>query len=77
VTKILRPRQVCELIGVSPMQLWRWRKARQFPEPIALGVNSKGFLADEVEAWVEARRAERDSKTARRDRPATGADENR
>lgn len=32
-----------------------------FPKPIMLGPRSKGFLVSEVEAWLEARKAQRDA----------------
>ncbi len=61
MTHVLRPRQVYSMVGLSPMQVWRLRRDRRFPEPIALGKNSKGFLADEISAWIEERRMERDA----------------
>jgi prophage regulatory protein len=62
---VLRPRQVYELIGLSAMQVWRLRRDGRFPQPIALGVNSKGFLKEEIDAWIEARVAERDARQQR------------
>jgi hypothetical protein len=31
-----------------------------FPRPIALGPRSVGWIEEEVDAWIEARRARRD-----------------
>jgi predicted DNA-binding transcriptional regulator AlpA len=75
MTRILPPRQVSELVQLSPMQLWRLRRDRKFPEPIALGVNSKGYLANEIDEWIAARVAERDAKRADRTPAAADADD--
>jgi len=60
--KVLRPKAVYALVGLSPMQVWRLRRAGRFPEPIQLGVNSKGFIKEEIDAWIETRVAERDAR---------------
>ena len=59
---ILRPRQVYELIGLSAMQVWRLRRDGRFPQPIALGIHSRGFLKEEIDEWIAARVAERDAR---------------
>ncbi len=53
--KILRPKQVQELIGKSRVQIWRDVRAGRFPAPISLGPNSAGFYQDEILAWLESR----------------------
>ena len=62
--RVLRPKQVSVLVGLSLMQIWRLRQAHRFPEPISLGANSRGFLQNEIDAWIEARIAERDARLA-------------
>ncbi len=62
--KILRKPEVIERIGVSGQTLWRLRRLpesdpRRFPTPVQLGPNSVGWIEAEVEAWLEARAAER------------------
>lgn len=64
-SRIIRPRAVSQLVGLSTMQLWRLRRAGQFPEPIALGKQSKGYLREDIDAWIAGRVAERDSKTTK------------
>lgn len=39
--------------------LARWRNTQGFPHPAQLGPNSVAWLADEVDAWVNARTAAR------------------
>jgi len=58
---ILRQRQVTERVGYSPMHIWRLEKAGAFPRRIKLGPNSVGWLAEEIDAWIEAKVAARDA----------------
>lgn len=60
--RILRQRQVIERVGYSPMHLWRLEKAGRFPQRVKLGPNSVGWVSTEIDAWIEARIAERDRK---------------
>jgi len=60
--KVLRRKQVCEMVSYSPMHLWRLTRQNKFPQPIKLGPNSVGYLESEILAWIEARVAERDAK---------------
>ncbi len=53
--KILRPKEVQELIGKSLVQIWRDVRAGRFPAPISLGPNSTGFFEDEILAWLASR----------------------
>ncbi|MGH7037065.1 MAG: helix-turn-helix transcriptional regulator [Stellaceae bacterium] len=59
--RILRQRQVIEKVGYSPMHIWRLEKAGRFPHRVKLGPNSVGWVAEEIDAWIEARIAERDA----------------
>ena len=58
---ILREDEVRRRLGLSKSTLWRLRKAGAFPEPIELGPRAKGYLADEIDAYIEKRRQARDS----------------
>ncbi len=53
--KVLRPKQVQELIGKSRVQIWRDVRAGRFPAPLSLGPNSTGFFEDEILAWLASR----------------------
>ena len=55
-TKILRPKEVSRLIGVSTNTLWRWSREGRFPPRRQLGQNSVGYSTVEVERWIEERR---------------------
>jgi prophage regulatory protein len=47
-------------IRFSRQHLHRLIKARRFPRPIKLGENTNGWDEDEVEAYLLARKKERD-----------------
>ena len=51
---ILRTTELCSLIGISRMTLWRWCRAGTFPQPVALGIRAVGWRRDEVEAWMRS-----------------------
>ena len=55
-SKIFRTNDLCELLSISRATLHRFRRQGEFPEPVQLGPNMVGWLASDVDAWVEARR---------------------
>ena len=79
--KVVRRKQLLELIGVSSVTQWRLEKAGLFPQRFRLGMGAVGWHLTEVEEWlrnrerVERQRVER--KTLRRaaDRAAHGDDQ--
>ena len=56
---IIRPRDLMAMLSVSRHGLARMVADEGLPAPIQLGPRSVGFLKDEVEQWVEARKAQR------------------
>jgi prophage regulatory protein len=60
--RILRQREVLARTGYSAMTLWRRERAGTFPHRVKLGPNSVGWVSTEIEAWIEARVAERDAR---------------
>ena len=55
--RLMRRREVLELLGVSHNTLYRWMDgAEQFPRPVKIGARATRWRSDEVEAWI-ARRA--------------------
>ena len=49
---ILRNRDVCEMLKISPTTLWRWSGNGGFPSPIQLGPNTVGWIGAEIESWL-------------------------
>lgn len=63
--KLLSIREVCALTSLSRTTLWAKIKSGQFPRPIRLGGGiRKAFIAEEIDAWVAARIAERNDAEA-------------
>ena len=62
---ILRQKKVCEIVGYSPMHLWRLERLNKFPKRIKLGPNSVGWISTEIFEWVESKIAERDARQQR------------
>jgi prophage regulatory protein len=46
------------LLPVSEMTIWRWVKAGVFPKPIKLSPSITAWDVDEVQQFIDARRAE-------------------
>lgn len=53
--KILRRKQLLDIVGISYTTLWRLEKAGDFPARVRLGYGSVGWHLDEVEEWLKGR----------------------
>jgi prophage regulatory protein len=60
VKRIIRMTELTQSVGISRAWIYKLIHTGAFPRPIRLGPHSIGFLATEVEAWIEQRAAERD-----------------
>lgn len=54
-TKIVRLPAVVQQTGLSRSSIYALIKAGSFPAPISLGTRAIGWLADEVDKWVQGR----------------------
>lgn len=61
---IYRERVMTELTGLSRCAREAAMLAGTFPRPVALSARAVGWIASEIDAWVESRKAERDAKAA-------------
>lgn len=59
--RILRFPQVRERVTYSRMHVDRLEKAGKFPKRIRLGDNAVGWFESEIDAWVEAKAAQREA----------------
>jgi prophage regulatory protein len=57
--RVLRQRQVLELLGISHSTLWEWVRKGRFPQPISLGPNTRAWLQEEIDQHLLARAKER------------------
>jgi prophage regulatory protein len=58
---VLKLSVVSAITGLPSSTLYRKVAAGEFPAPIKLGESASGWLLSEVEAWIAARREERDA----------------
>lgn len=76
--KVVRRKQLLELIGVSSATQWRLERAGLFPRRFRLGIGAVGWHLTEVEEWlrnrerVERQRIERKALRRASDRAAFG-----
>jgi len=64
MTTLLSKREVAARLGFHPEHLMRFARQGRLPKPIKLGSATNcavRFVASEVEGWVAARMAERDT----------------
>lgn len=58
--RLLKLRQVCQIVGASRATIDRWRDEGLFPEPVILRQTKSGrptsirWRTEDVEAWLEA-----------------------
>ena len=62
MSNILRIKNVTELTNLSKGTIYRLANNNHFPKPIKLGLRSSGWVAKEVNDWLNNRIAERDNK---------------
>lgn len=61
---VMRKPEVVKIVGVSGTTIWRWEKVGLFPKRLRLGANSTGWLASEVNEWLENLAKNRNIKPA-------------
>jgi prophage regulatory protein len=57
--RIIRKRELINMIGLSDPTIWRMEKDGTFPKRIRLGGNSCGWLESEIMVWLAERVAAR------------------
>lgn len=55
--KILRPKQAAAYLQLSLATIWRLSKKGQFVPKIQLASMAVGFLQEDIDAWLEKRKA--------------------
>ncbi len=53
--QMLRAPEVMARTRLSRVTIWRRVRAGTFPAPVEIGINSIGWLATEISAWLESR----------------------
>lgn len=60
--QLLSQKAVRERLGIGRTTLWRLERDGDFPRAIDVTNRRRAYLATEVDEWVKARAAQRDSK---------------
>lgn len=72
MTTFLRIGEVSNRVGMSRVTMWRMQRNGQFPKPVVIN-NRHFYPEDEIEAWIQDRIAERDTKSCRAPRATDAA----
>jgi predicted DNA-binding transcriptional regulator AlpA len=59
-TRILRPAEAWRKAGISRSTGYRLEAEGKFPRRIKITAHCSGYLEEELDAWIQARVAERD-----------------
>ncbi|AMV40262.1 helix-turn-helix transcriptional regulator [Planctomyces sp. SH-PL62] len=51
--QLISAEELAGLLGISERTLWRLLSARQLPQPLRLGRNTR-WRSDEIRRWIEA-----------------------
>lgn len=54
--RVLKPREVAEITGLSATTIWRERQRGTFPDPIKISAGRLGWRVSDLNAWLEERR---------------------
>ena len=53
--KLLKIKEVCEVVGVSRPHIYVMMKEQGFPKPVKLSARSRAWRMDAIEAWIDSR----------------------
>lgn len=51
-TRIIRPKELAEMLGVTTVTLWNWRQQNKIPQPISFGTKFIGWKESVIETWL-------------------------
>ena len=68
--RILRLAEVTARTGLSKSTVYSLIRDGSFPQSVALTPRNRGWLEHEIDAWIEAREADRDNPPGRGHRTA-------
>jgi len=60
--RVMRLKEVSEIVGLGRSSIYKQMTAGTFPRQASLFGSSVGWSSKEIEAWVQARFAERDEQ---------------
>jgi prophage regulatory protein len=54
--RIVRMKELSQMIGASEWTIRRWRQKGMFPAPVQLGERNIGWLVGDIRQWLEERK---------------------
>jgi prophage regulatory protein len=54
--RVIRMRELTEMIGASEWTIRRWRQQGEFPAPVRLGERNVGWLLSDIREWLSQRK---------------------
>ena len=60
-TRVVRPGELADRLGVSRVTLWRWERAGRLPVKRRIGPNVVGWLEAELDEWFAGTNAAEES----------------
>lgn len=51
--RIVRSKELCNLLGISRTTAWRWERQGHLPPSRRIGPNVKGWCWEEIEAFLQ------------------------
>lgn len=55
MTRLIRRRELVELVGLRPSRIDELERAGKFPARVRISDRACGWRSDEVDAWIDAR----------------------
>ncbi|TKF31282.1 helix-turn-helix transcriptional regulator [Enterovibrio norvegicus] len=55
MNRILRVKEISELLGLSKSTIWRMRRDGLFPAPLKIGPRAVGWRESDVTDWIKSR----------------------
>ena len=62
--KLLNIHQVCELVHLSRVTIWRLCRENKFPQPLHTSEKNRAWRLDEIEQWIDERSEARTQEAA-------------
>ena len=64
IRSLMRPADACAVTGLSRSGMYRLVREGGFPKPLKITASASAFVTLEIQAWIDARIAERDASDA-------------
>jgi prophage regulatory protein len=53
--KIIRPKELADLLSVSPVTVWRMEQRGELPQRRKISTGTVGWLESDIKEWLESR----------------------